>query len=436
MSITPYANTAPSGVDWIGSIPTHWHIQALSQQFREHFSPNNGGGEGNVLSLSYGRIVDRDVTSNDGLLPESFDTYQIVEPGDIVLRPTDMQNDQRSLRTGIVRRRGIITSAYICLRAREVAFSAFGHLVLHAVDLTKVLYSLGGGLRQSLKFADLRRLPLPIPPAAEQVVIAAFIERETGKIDALVAEQERLIALLKEKRQALISHAVTKGLDPNVRMKDSGVEWLGRVPAHWDVTRLKYATDLIVDCPHETPTYDDDGEFFVVRTADVDEGRLAVDQMRRVAEPEYRQRVRRSTLQRDDVVYGREGERWGHAALIPTSERYCLGQRMMQFRACMQTSAEFLMWQLNSECTYRQGDVDTVGATSPHVNVSTIRNFAIAKPPIDEQRAIANFIGRASSRIDGLVDQARSAMELLHERRSTLISSAVTGKIDVRGLAA
>ena len=292
-----------------------------------------------------------------------------------------------------------------------------------------------GSAQRVLNMDDLRSFRAPFPPVDEQTVIATFLDHETAKIDALVAEQERLIELLKEKRQAVISHAVTKGLDPSVPMKDSGVEWLGEVPAHWETTRLKHATELIVDCPHETPTYSDDGDYLVVRTADIFDGVLCEDGLYRVSEAEYFNRVRRQSLLQGDVVYGREGERWGHAALVPRSDTFCLGQRMMQFRVAKHFDPEYMMWLLNSEVVYRQGQQDTVGATSPHVNVGTIRNYALCSPPLEEQQRIGMHLSAKACEFDALIKDASAAISLLQERRTALISAAVTGQIDVRSIA-
>lgn len=435
MSFPRYPEYKESGVEWLGEVPVHWNVSPLLGIARERYESNAGMIENNLLSLSYGRIVEKNIDSNDGLLPESFETYQIVWPNDIVFRLTDLQNDKRSLRTAIVEQKGIITSAYLAVTPIE-AVPRYFHYLLRACDERKVFYSMGGGLRQSMKYADVRRLQLPLPSEKEQKRIAAFLDYETAKIDALVAEQEKLIALLKEKRQAVISLAVTKGLNPDAPMKDSGIEWLGEVPAHWNVTRLKYATSLIVDCPHETPIYSDDGDYLVIRTADIEEGRLDESAIYRVDETEYLNRVRRQTLLRSDIVYGREGERWGHAALVPEDNIYCLGQRMMQFRSGTHFCPEFLMWQLNAETTYRQGQLDTVGATSPHVNVGTIRNYSLTEPTYEEQIEIGMFLRVEAERFDRLMDDVTEGILLLKERRSALISAAVTGKIDVCGIAA
>ena len=238
MSLPRYPEYKDSGVDWLGEVPAHWAINPFYSLASERTEPNSGMLEDNLLSLSYGRIVRKNIESNDGLLPESFETYQIVKPGDIVFRLTDLQNDKRSLRTAIVEEQGIITSAYLTAKPTGLQSGYLSHL-LRAYDVTKVFYSMGGGLRQSMKFSDIKRLPTLAPSAEEQTSIATFLDRETAKIDGLIAEQEKLIALLAEKRQATISHAVTKGLNPDAPLKDSGVAWLGEVPAHWSVQTLQ-----------------------------------------------------------------------------------------------------------------------------------------------------------------------------------------------------
>jgi type I restriction enzyme S subunit len=238
MSFPRYPEYKDSGVEWVDEVPAKWAVVPLCACAIERDDGNHGLREDNLLSLSYGKIVRKNIASNDGLLPASFETYQIVQPNDIVLRLTDLQNDQRSLRSALVREKGIITSAYTTLAPTHV-YPPYLAYLLRAYDIAKVFYSMGGGLRQSIGFEEMRRLPLLLPSDREQHAIAAYLDRETAKIDALVAEQERLIALLQEKRQAVISHAVTKGLNPDAPMKDSGVEWLGEVPAHWEIHRVK-----------------------------------------------------------------------------------------------------------------------------------------------------------------------------------------------------
>ncbi len=183
MSVPSYPAYKDSGVEWVGEVPTDWDIVPLFSVAEECDRPNVGMVENNLLSLSYGAIVRKDINENDGLLPASFETYQIVESQDIVWRLTDLQNDKRSLRTAAVTERGIITSAYLATRPHGIR-SDYLHYLLRAYDQQKVFYSMGGGLRQSMKFSDVKWLPLMLPPPAEQAAIAAFLDRETGKIAA------------------------------------------------------------------------------------------------------------------------------------------------------------------------------------------------------------------------------------------------------------
>lgn len=273
---------------------------------------------------------------------------------------------------------------------------------------------------------------LPLPHRQDQAAIAAFLDRETGKIDALVEEQRRLIELLKEKRQAVISHAVTKGLDPKAKMKPSGAEWLGDVPEHWEVVPLKWLVSHVVDCLHTTPTYEGELRYPAVRTADVERGVLLLEQARLVSEEVYVERIQRLKPEAGDILYSREGERFGMAALVPSGVDLCLGQRMMMFRVLPHNSSAFLMWTLNSEPIYQQVLARTAGATAPHANIGDVVNFRVPCPSGIEQRSIADHLADQTSQIDALISEAASASTLLVERRASLISAAVTGKIDVR----
>ncbi|MDV2456115.1 restriction endonuclease subunit S [Acinetobacter towneri] len=270
-----YAEYKDSGVEWVGDIPSTWDVKPVLALFSSLVEKNTDGYESNVLSLSYGRIVRRDIEDNFGLLPESFNTYQIVKNGDIILRLTDLQNDKRSLRVGLVKEKGIITSAYLKLSANQHIDPRFAYRLLHSYDTTKVFYGMGGGLRQSMKFEDFKRLPILLPSKDEQTQIANFLDHETAKIDHLIEKQQQLIELLKEKRQAVISHAVTKGLDPNVPMKDSGVEWLGEVPEHWELKKLKYLGEAIIGLTYSPDDIVDEGEgTLVLRSSNVQNKKL------------------------------------------------------------------------------------------------------------------------------------------------------------------
>lgn len=208
----PNVSFIDSGIEWIGTIPKHWEIKPFFALLSELNRKNIGLIESNILSLSYGRVVKKPDNRNMGLVPESYETYQIVEPGDVVFRFTDLQNDKRSLRSAEVTERGIITSAYMAVRPHSIQSNYFAWL-MRSYDLCKVFYGLGGGIRQSLKFEDVKRLPIVVPPIEEQINISKFIGRQLNLIDTLIEKTQRSIDLLKERRIAFITAAVTGKID-------------------------------------------------------------------------------------------------------------------------------------------------------------------------------------------------------------------------------
>ena len=229
-----------SGVAWLNEVPKHWKVQLGRGYLKPKKVKNTGNKVKTVLSLSYGKIIVKPEEKLYGLVPESFETYQIVEPGDIIVRATDLQNDHTSLRIGLVEDYGIITSAYLCLQPSEEMDSKFAYYLLHAYDLLKVYYGMGSGLRQNLDYTDFKYLPLTVPDLEEQKRIVEFLDRKTAEIDEAIAHKQRLIELLQEQKAILINQAVTKGLNPNAPMRDSGFDWIGEIPTHWDIVRNRY----------------------------------------------------------------------------------------------------------------------------------------------------------------------------------------------------
>lgn len=229
-----------SGIEWVGKIPNDWAIKPLYCFFSERKNKNILGKEDNLLSLSYGKVIRKDINTNEGLLPSNYNGYNIVEAGDIVIRPTDLQNDQRSLRTGLVTERGIITSAYIALKPLSNTNNRFYHYLLHTYDILKVFYNMGGGVRQGLNYDEFAKLKIFSPSPSEQHRIADFLDSECGKIDSLIADIENQIDRLEQYKRSVISEAVMKGLNPSVQMKDSGIRWIGLIPFGWKVEKIKF----------------------------------------------------------------------------------------------------------------------------------------------------------------------------------------------------
>ena len=426
-----YTEVKLSGIPWVlDELPSHWHVLPAFSVLKDEQIKNADGKETHVLSLSYGNIKTRDVERNAGLLPESFNTYQRVWPGDIILRLTDLQNDKRSLRVGRSSLKGIITSAYLKLKATKDLDDRYLYRLLHSYDTSKVFYGMGGGLRQSLKFDDFRRLPIIVPPVDEQEAIANFLDHETAKIDALIEKQEKLIELLKEKRQAVISYAVTKGLSPDVPMKDSGIEWLGEVPEHWTVSRLKFETK-VVDCRNKTPVYSEDGEYFVVRTTNVKKQKLNFNGALYTDEENFKTWTQRGIPPAGSILFTREAPT-GEVCIVPEDLKFCMGQRMMNFIPNCSDYRDYLFDFLVSDCLERYIYAVSHGSTVSHLRVEQVENIPVLVPPVEEIRQIHSLISESKSKFDSIEKNALNSIMLLKERKSSLISAAVTGKIDVR----
>ena len=417
MSTPKYPSYKDVPIPWISSIPEQWDWKPVLGAACERDEDNKGMKEDNLLSLSYGNIVNKDINTSDGLLPESFETYQIVRPGDIVLRLTDLQNDKRSLRSALVTQTGIITSAYLALKPIGIDPKYLGYL-LRAYDASKVFYSMGGGLRQSMKYGDIKRMPLVIPTKAEQCEITSFLDRETAKIDALIREQKRLIELLQEKRQAVISHAVTKGLNPNAPMKDSGVEWLGEVPEHWQVR--KFAWDFASAMGQTILKEDLEEAGLPVFSATEDDRYFG-----HISNP-------RVYLHPGDIVIPARGNCIGAVKLV--KEPASATQTTIYAKQISKKFyAEYIFYFLRFN---REHLFPMTRTAIPQITVAEIASNRVCLPPGNEQRQIVDYVESVDRVFRGLISESRSGIDLLQERRSAMISAAVTGQIDVRGLAA
>ncbi len=426
-----YPEYKDSGVEWIDSIPSHWQVKPTFALCEALAKKNVGGAENNVLSLSYGSIIPRDVETNIGLLPESFNTYQIIEYGDVILRLTDLQNDKKSLRVGLVKQKGIITSAYLKLKAKNEINFYFLYRLLHSYDTTKVFYGMGGGLRQSMKFEDFRRLPLLLPPKEEQLNISAFLDHETAKIDKLIEKQKQLIELLNEKRQAVISHAVTKGLNPNVPMKVSKNTLLGKIPAHWGLTPMSFLADSITVGIVVTPAkYYKDSGVKCFRSLNVGENTIREQDWVYISEVSNNL-LCKSKVYTGDILVVRSGQP-GTATVVRDEFCGCNCIDLIIIRRSKRFDSNFICMQINSPFVKKQVGMASDGAIQLHFNVEVAKKLVLTEPPKEEQSEIFNFLSQKNKYFDELMKKSELQISLLQERRTALISAAVTGKIDVR----
>jgi type I restriction enzyme S subunit len=281
-----------------------------------------------------------------------------------------------------------------------------------------------------LSTQQLAPYKVAFPPYEEQEKIANFLDHETAKIDTLIEKQQQLIKLLKEKRQAVISHAVTKGLNPDAAMKDSGVEWLGEVPEHWKVNRLKNISDVI-DCRNKTPEYFDNGEYFVVRTTNIKNQTLNMNGALYTNKANFKIWTQRGIPPSGSIFFTREAPA-GEVCLVPENMKFCMGQRMMNFICHNPKYTSYLFDFLLSDCLERYVESVSHGSTVSHLRVEQVENIPVIVPPLNEADEIHKELALIKTKYLKLTASAESAIELMKERRTALISAAVTGKIDVR----
>ncbi len=428
----PYPAYKDSGIEWLGEIPAHWEIQrgdAFLAYEKLQVEPSTLNVD-EVFHYSIPSIQE----TGDGKSqpPNEIDSAKLLIVGDRLL--VSKLNPRKGV-VVIARPRDMPTVAsteFVPLRPVHCDLSWARYLYLAESTRERISAGVRSATRshQRAEVSDVLKIWHGVPSLTEQRAIAAFLDRETAKIDASVAKKERLIELLQEKRAALITRAVTKGLEPNVPMKDSGVGWLGEVPAHWKVTTLKRIGDLQGGAgfpEDEQGLHDESIPFFKVGDmASAGNERELIDSPNTISEATA-MKLRAFVFPSRTIVFAKVG-----AALRLNRRRIlvrpsCIDNNMMGFiaRHCNHVWAFYWLSGLDL------GEIANPGAV-PSVNEYQMRNTPVALPPEPEQQLIVSFLDRETTRIDACVGKVRAAINRLKEIRTALISAAVTGKIDVR----
>lgn len=442
MSFPRYPEYKDSGVEWLGEVPGNWDVLRLKNlvDVPLKYGANEAAELDDQSLPRFIRITD--VAENGTLRDETFKSLprELAEP--FLLKEGDV----------LLARSGATVGKSLMYQRHwgEACFA--GYLIRVRLRMQKCLPQwfnyfcrtdfywgsvLGSQIQSTIQNVNAEKyanLVLPIPSVGEQEQIVAFLDRETAKIDTLVAEQEKLIALLQEKRQAVISHAVTKGLDPNVPMKDSGVEWLGEVPEHWVVGTLTRFIGPVVDYRGRTPTKVDEG-IFLVTARNIRNGRIDYEASEEYVDPDSAASLlARGKPEIDDLLFTMEAP-LGQVALIDRTD-IALAQRVVKFRGVpsLMKNGYLLYWLMSTGCQNRLETLAT-GSTALGIKASKLGMIECLAPPLDEQDSIVALIKRETAKLETLMTEAQSAVTLLQERRTALISAAVTGQIDVRGIA-
>lgn len=443
MSLPPYPKLRDTGEEWPGQIPDHWISAPIRRVARLE--------SGHTPSRQHPEYWEQCTVPWFSLA----DIWQIRESGANYIYETSEKVSELGLANSAAR---VLPKGTVMLsRTASVGFSAimgvdmattqdFANWVCGPALLPEfLLQSLRsmqgefqrlkmGSTHNTIYMPDIQALRIAIPPMNEQKAITAFLARETPKIDALIVEQRRLIQLLVEKRKALVSHAVIKGLNPYARMKPSGVPWLGDVPEHWAVQRISSVSTKITN-GYVGPTRDilrDEGVRYL-QSLHIKENRILFDSPYFVSE-EWSKQHAKSILETGDVLIVQTGD-IGQVAVVTDEFAGCNCHALI-IVAPVRTviSGEWLSWVLNTDYGFHTLLSIQTGALHPHLNCGEVKDVWVPVPPLDEQGRIVSHLVERIRQFDALTDEAVRSIDLLQERRASLISAAVTGKIDVRRL--
>lgn len=425
-----------SGIEWIGRIPKEWKMQPLSIYFGENSKPNFNLDSINALQFKYGEIIQKPTNGRE-LNDKDFELlskYTMVAPNDIVVNGLNLNYDLKSLRIARVREEGIITSAYIVLRPRNGANSSFYNYYLKALDFQKVFHGMGVGIRLTLSYNELRGMLLPVPSFEEQQRIADYLDEKCGEIDSLISLQEQMITQLTDYKQSVITEAVTKGLDPNVELIPSGIDWIGDIPKGWKIVPLRYL-GRTQNGISQSGDYFGDGYPFV-SYSDVYKNYSLPHQVKGLAKSSINDQ-KLFSVEEGDVFFTRTSEtieEIGFSCVcLNTIDKAVFAGFLIRFRPYKNAQIDKVYskyyFRSNIHRAYFVKEMNIVIRAS--LSQELLKSLPVLLPSLEEQRAIAEYLDNKCAEIDALISLKQQKIETLKDYKKSLIFEAVTGKIEV-----
>lgn len=435
-SYSRYDSYKDSSVDWLGEIPEEWYLTPAFKFINENKLKNKGLTVDTVLSLSYGNILIKPKEKLTGLVPESFETYQIVEPNDIIIRCMDLQNDKTSLRIGLVKDKGIITSAYLGLKVGSGYLPEYLYYYLHSLDTSKAIYKMGTGLRQNLSFSDFKRFQVPNISLEVQQSIVDFVKTKTAQIDQAITLKQQQIAKLEEYKQIVIQNAVTKGLNPDVPMKDSGVNRIDKLPEHWKIKKFRFSFKFQRGLNITKDDLRDEG-VLCLNYGEIHSKygfELLPEHTLKYVDDKYIETNRKSLLNNGDFVFADTSEDIagsGNFSYINGKMQVFAGYHTLIAKPIIDFESRFIAYLLDSRAFRGQVQQRVKGVKVYSITQSILKSTYIWLPPIDEQARIVHKLDSDMKLIHETIQSYKDQIDRLKEYKTILINQAVTGKIKV-----
>jgi type I restriction enzyme S subunit len=438
--LKPYSEFKDAGLPWLGEVPAHWDVTPLGGLAQVKSVSNQSERQLLSVYLQHGVVRFADVQEKrTNTTSEDLSKYQAVDPGDFVL------NNQQAWRgsVGVSDYSGIISPAYLVLKLSKRLLPRYANLLFRDQSIVSqyLVCSKGvGSIQRNLYWPHLKRIGVAIPPPYEQTAISRFLAWATNRLDRAIGAKRRIITLLQEQKQAIIHHSVTRGLDPSVQLKDSGIPWLGEIPEHWEVRLLGHAVCLQTGYPFTSTGFiQAQSGTRLLRGVNVTPSQIRWDEVVR-----WQRHVDDGlddyTLQVGDVVLGMDRPIIGagvRTALIRKDDTpSLLLQRVARLRSTEILDTEFMLLLLRGRTFHEYMAPIFTGISVPHLSPQQIKNFRVALPPIEEQRNIVAELMEQTYELDNAIDSNEKEITLLREYRTRLIADVVTGKLDVREVAA
>jgi type I restriction enzyme S subunit len=424
-----YQSYKSTEVEWINEIPTHWDCLRGKFLFVNRKDLNRSFQESNLLSLTLQGVLNKNMDSNDGLRPMDYNTYQIFEKDDLVFKLIDLENISTS-RVGIVHERGIMSPVYIRLESSKKINSKFSYYFFYNLYKQNIFNFLGSGVRSSLTPSNLLELKIPLPSKEEQNQIINFLDVKTHLIDKLISIKESKISLLKEQSKSLINQYVTKGLNSNVLMKYSGVEWIGEIPKDWGFVKVGHYTNVVrggSPRPSGDPKYFN-GDFIhwiTVKEVTSKQSKFIVDTDTKLTEEGMKQS---RVLEPETLVLSNSGATLGVPGILKI--KGCINDGVVSFlniSPLVFRDYLYYFWTTQTSILLEQQS----GYGQPNLNIDIVSNIRFPLPPVIEQNQIVELLDIKTKEFEDLIQLEQKKIILLKEYRQSLISEVVTGKIKV-----
>lgn len=430
-----YNEYKDSGVQWLGEIPSHWECEKAKRHFQSRKQiVGHNSSQYERLALTLKGVIKRFEGDGVGLNPEKLDTYQIVDKDDLIFKLIDLENVSTS-RVGLSPYKGIVSPAYIRISAVDEVNIRFAEYYYLNMWMRHIFNDLGTpGVRSNLSSTDLLNLPLLYPSIVEQKAIASYLDTATAKIDEAIAQQQKMIDLLNERKQIIINNAVTKGLNPDAPMKDSGVDWIGEIPEHWEIKKLKHvcqAFGRIGFRGYSTTDLVDEGEGCITLSpSNMRDGKMQYGKCTYLSWEKYEESPEIKVFN-GDILFVKTGSTYGKSSIVEDLPlEATINPQLLVFKN-FTCNNMFLANVLQSTAIKTQVEISVIGGTIPTISQQKILNYVFPFPTEDEQYAIVEYVESKSAPINSAIKAAEKQIALLQERKQIIINDVVTGKVKV-----